>query len=97
LLFTLGALDPCVLKVIKFDVKDVKPRLPYHVAFQIHVGYLNYTIKRTVVDEGDATCVMSLVCWKAQGSPTISQSPTMLNDFDDHSFCPHNFLSAFPI
>jgi hypothetical protein len=72
LLSTLGALDPNVSKVIKFDVTDVKPRLSYHVAFQIHVGYSKYTIKRVVVDEGAATCVMSLVCWKALGSPTLS-------------------------
>jgi hypothetical protein len=28
---------PCGSKVINFDVMDVKPHLPYHVAFQIHV------------------------------------------------------------
>jgi hypothetical protein len=47
LLSALGALDPCGSKVIKFDVMDVKPHLPYHVAFQIHVEYTNVTIKRT--------------------------------------------------
>jgi hypothetical protein len=39
LLSTLGALEPSGSKVIKFDVTYVKPRLPYHVAFQIHVEY----------------------------------------------------------
>jgi hypothetical protein len=58
----LGSLDPSGSKVIKFDVTDVKHHFPYHVAFQIHVGYLKYTIKHIVVDEGTATCVMSLVC-----------------------------------
>jgi hypothetical protein len=52
LLSTLGALEPSGSKVIKFDVTDVKPHLPYHVAFQIHVGYSKYTIKHVVVDEG---------------------------------------------
>jgi hypothetical protein len=55
LLYALGALDPCGSKVIKFDVMDVKPRFPYHVAFQIHMGYSKYTIKRIVIDEGAAT------------------------------------------
>jgi hypothetical protein len=97
LLSALGALDPSRSKVIKFDVTDVKPHLPYHVAFQIHVGYLKYTIKRNVVDEGAATCVMSLVCWKSLGSPTLSQSPTMLTAFDGRSFRPHIILPAFLI
>jgi hypothetical protein len=62
LLYALGALDPSGSKVIKFDIIDVKPHLPYHVAFQIHVGYLKYTIKCIIVDEGTATCVISLIC-----------------------------------
>jgi hypothetical protein len=73
LLSALGSLQPSGSKVIKFDVKDVKPLLPYRVGFQIHVEYSNYTIKCEVVDEGVATCVMSLVCWKALGSLTLSK------------------------
>jgi hypothetical protein len=65
------------------------------VAFQIHVEYSKYTIKCAVVDEGTATCVMSLVCWKAFGSPTVSKSSKMLIAFDGHSFCPHGILPAF--
>jgi hypothetical protein len=97
LLSALGALDPSGSKVIKFDVTDVKPRLPYHVAFQIHVGYSKYTIKHVVVDEGVATCVMSLICWKSLDSPTLSQYLTMLTSFDSHSFHPHCILPAFPV
>jgi hypothetical protein len=48
LLSSLGALEPSGSKFIKFDVTNVKPRLPYHVAFQIHVEYSNYTIKSAV-------------------------------------------------
>jgi hypothetical protein len=59
------------------------------------VGYSKYTIKRTVVNEGVATCVMSLVCWKALDSLTLSQCLTMLTTFDDHSFHPHGILPAF--
>jgi hypothetical protein len=97
LLSALGALKPSGSKLIKFDITDVKPRLPYHVAFQIHVEYSKYTIKRAVVDEGVATCVMSLVCWKSLGSPTLSKSSNMLTTFDGHSFHPHDILPAFPV
>jgi hypothetical protein len=65
------------------------------VAFQIHVEYSKYTIKRAVVDEGTATCVMSLVCWKAPGSPTLSKSSNMLTSFDGHYFHPQSILPSF--
>jgi hypothetical protein len=58
----LGVLYPIHSEIIKFDVIDVKPRLPYHVAFHILVSYSKYTIKHVVVDEGTATCVMSVIC-----------------------------------
>jgi hypothetical protein len=90
-----GALDPSGSNVIKFDIADVKPRMPYHETFQIHMGYSKYTIKCAVVDEGTATCVMPLIFWKDLGSPTLSQSPTMLTAFDSHSFHPHGILPAF--
>jgi hypothetical protein len=97
LLFALGALESSGSKFIKFDVTDVKHRLPYHVDFQIHVEYFKYTIKREVVDEGVATCVMSLVYWKAISSSTLSKSSNMLTAFDGHSFCPHGILPAFSV
>jgi hypothetical protein len=50
-----------------------------------------------VVDEGIATCVMSLACWKALGSPTLSKSSNMLTSFDGHSFHPHGILPSFPV
>jgi hypothetical protein len=97
LLSTLGSLEPSGLKLIKFDVTDVNPRLPYHVSFQIHVEYSKYTVKRAVIDEGVATCVMSLVYWKDIGSPTLSKSSNMLTAFDSHSFRPHGIIPAFPV
>jgi hypothetical protein len=97
LISTLGALEPSGSNLIKFDVTDVKPCFPYHVAFQIHVDYSKYTIKHAVVDEGIATCVTSLVCWKALGSPTLSKSSNMLTAFDGHSFYPHDILPAFSV
>jgi hypothetical protein len=75
----IGSSRPEWLKVIKFDVVDVKPHLPYHVAFQIHVESMNITIKRIVIDEGASTSVMSLSCWKSIGSPPLSQSYDHVN------------------
>jgi hypothetical protein len=75
---------------------DVKPHFPYHVAFQIHVEYSKNTIKHVVFDEGTATCVMSLIYWKALSSPTLSKSSNMLTTFEGHSFHPHGILPAFP-
>jgi hypothetical protein len=95
LLSALGDLEPSGSKFIKFDVTDVKPHLPYHVAFQIHVEYSKYTIKHVVVDEGAATCVMSLIYWKALGSSILPKSSNMLTSFDCHSFRPHGILHAF--
>jgi hypothetical protein len=95
LLYVLGYLDLCGSKVIKFDVTDVKPHFPYHVAFQFHMDYLNYTIKRIVIDEDVARCMMSLPSWKVIGSLTLSQYSTMLTTFYGHSFCPHGILPAF--
>jgi hypothetical protein len=97
LLSALGDLESSGSKVIKIDVIYVKPRLPYHVAFQIHVGYSKYTIKHVVVDEGTTTCVMSLICWKDLGSLTLSKSSNMLTTFDGHSFRPRSILPAFSV
>jgi hypothetical protein len=61
------------------------------------VEYTKVTIKRTIIDEGVATCVMSLTCWKAIGSSTLSQYMTMLTAFDGRSFQPHRILPSFLI
>jgi hypothetical protein len=72
------------------DTTDLKPHLPYHVAFQIVVDYPTKTFTRnifhTVVNEGASTCVKSLECWKAIGQPILSPSPTLLTAFNGRSF-----------
>jgi hypothetical protein len=101
LLSALGSAETCNLGVIILDPTDLKPRLPYHVVFQIVVAYttkyFTWNIFRTVVDEGASTCVMSLVCWKAIGQPILSLSPTLLTSFDGHSFRPHGIIPSFPM
>ena len=90
LLTSLGSTETCNPGTIMLDTTDLKPRLPYHIAFQIVVAYPTKTftqnIFRTMVDEGALTCVMSLACWKAIGQPISSPSPTLLTAFDGHLF-----------
>jgi hypothetical protein len=90
LLTTLGSTETCNLGTIMLDTIDLKPRLPYHVAFQIVVAYptktFTWNIFCMVVDEGTLTCAMSLACWKAIGQPVLSPSPTLLTSFDGRSF-----------
>jgi hypothetical protein len=101
LLTTLGSTETCNLGTIMLDTNDLKPRLPYHVAFQIVVAHpmKNFTrnIFRMVVDEGASTCIMSLACWKAIGQPDLSPSPTLLTAFDGRSFRPHGIIPSFPV
>lgn len=59
----LSALGNIVLsndQVVRFDVSNVNPCLPYHVYFQIDVVHAAKTIGRTMIDEGTSTCVMAL-------------------------------------
>jgi hypothetical protein len=90
LLFALGSAETCNLRTITLDMNDLKPRLSYHVAFQIVVAYTMKTFTRnifcTVVDQGASTCMMSLASWKDIGQPILSSSPTLLTTFDGRSF-----------
>jgi hypothetical protein len=99
LLTTLGSIETCNPGTIMLDTTDLKPRLPYHVAFQIVVAHptktFTWNIFRTVVDEGASTCVMLLACWKAIGQPELSPSPTLLTAFDGRSFRPHGIFPSF--
>ena len=67
------------------------------MSLSIDVIHGGKTIRRSIVDDGASTCVMSLSCWKALGSPELVPSNTLLTDFDERSFCPHSILPAFEI
>jgi hypothetical protein len=97
LLSAIGVVDSSSQLVMKFDATDVRPCLPYHVAFHIGVVCNNILVKRTIVDEGASTCVMSLSCWKAIGSPELTPSPTLLTAFDGCSFRPHGMIPSCPV
>jgi hypothetical protein len=101
LLTSLGSTETCNPGTIMLDTTDLKPRLPYHVVFQIVVAHPMKTftrnIFRTVVDEGTSTCVMSLACWKSIGQPALSPSPTLLTVLNGCSFQPHGIVPSFPV
>ena len=54
-------------------------------------------VKRTMIDKGTATSVMSLSCWKGLGSPELSQSATMLTAFDGRSFQLHGIIPSLKV
>ena len=92
LLSALGVSDDSSSSIIKFETMGVQPHFPYYVSLLIHVECLKKTIKRIVIDEGVATYVMSLSCWKGLGSPELSQSATMLTAFNGRSIRPHRII-----
>ena len=94
---TLMAGDDSSPSTIKFETHGIQLRFPYYVSLLIHVECLNVTIKRTVIDEGDAASVMSLSCWKGLGSFKFSKSMTMLTMFDGRSFRPHRILPSLKV
>jgi hypothetical protein len=101
LLIALVSTETCNPGTIMLDTTELKPHLPYHVAFHIVVAHptkmFTCNIFHIVVNEGALTCVMSLACWKAIGQPTLSPSPTLLTVFDGRSFRPHGIVPSFPV
>ena len=51
----------------------------------------------TVINEGDVASVMSLVCWKGLGSPTLSKFVNMLTTFDGRLFRLHGILPSLEV
>jgi hypothetical protein len=50
-----------------------------------------------MIDEGALTCLMSLACWKAIGSPSLNESQNTLTAFNGFGFKPYDVLPLFPI
>jgi hypothetical protein len=97
LLSAIGAIDPSDSSLITFDLENHVPRLPHQIAFLIQVIIKGKTIHQTVIDEGASTCIMSVSCWKAIGSPPLNQSPNTLEAFDGRGSRPYGILTNFPI
>ena len=64
--------------MITFNLDYFKEWLSHHLEFQIEILVGGKNIHHTILDEGASICVMSLPCWRAIGSPKLSQSPTTL-------------------
>jgi hypothetical protein len=97
LLKAIGGIDPTDTNLIIFDLEDHIPRLPPQLAFQIQVIVSDKNICRTVIDEGASTCVMSITCWKAIGSPSLTESHNTLKAFNGSGFKPYGVLPSLPI
>jgi hypothetical protein len=97
LLKAIGGIDPTDTNLIIFDLEDHIPRLPPQLAFQIQVVVADKNICRTVIDEGASTCVMSIACWKAIGSPPLTESHNTLKAFNGSGFKPYGVLPSLPI
>jgi hypothetical protein len=97
LLKAIGGIDPTDTNLIIFDLEDHIPRLPPQLAFQIQVVVADKNICRTVIDEGASTCVMSIACWKAIGSPSLTESHNTLKAFNGSGFKPYGVLPSLPI
>jgi hypothetical protein len=97
LLKAIGGIDPTYTNLIIFDLEDHVPRLPLQLLFHIQVIVENKNIYRTVIDEGALTCIMSVTCWKAIGSPTLTESHNTLKAFNGTSFKPYSVLPSFSI
>jgi hypothetical protein len=97
LLKAIGGIDPTDTNLIIFDLVDHITRLPPQLAFQIQVIVSNKNICRIVIDKGALTCVMSITCWKAIGSPSLTESHNTLKAFNGSGFNPYGVLPSLPI
>jgi hypothetical protein len=101
LLTALGSTETCNPGTIMLDTTDLKPRLPYHVAFQIVVAYPTKSFtSEYLLHGGRRGCLnMRYVIGMLEGHwPTrFSPSPTLLTAFDGHSFRPHGIIPSFPM
>jgi hypothetical protein len=93
----IGGIDPTDMNLIIFDLEYHIPRMPPQLSFQIQVVVTNKNICRTVIDEGDSTCVMSIACWKSISFPPLTESHNMLKSFNGPGFKPYGVLPLFPI
>jgi hypothetical protein len=97
LLKAISGIDPTDTNLIIFDLEDHIPRLPPQLAFQIQVVVENKNICRTIIDEGASMCVMFVACWKAIGSPPLTESHNTLKAFNGSGFKPYGVLPSLSI
>jgi hypothetical protein len=93
----IGVVDHESSNTIMFNLDDYKSRFSHQLLFQIEVVFHNQHIHRTILDEGELTCVMSLNYWKGLKSLGLNQYPTMLKSFEERGFRPHRILQSLTI
>ena len=76
LLSAIGGIDLADSNLVGFNHKGYEPQLPSQRPFLIQVKTLNKTVHRTIIDEGESTCIMLISFWKSLGSPLV----TIIND-----------------
>jgi hypothetical protein len=97
LLSSISRVDPSESSLIKFYSDQVHDRISHQIAFQIKVRLMEKNILHTVTDEGASTCIMSMSCLKALGSPKLDTYATLLKSFCGHMLYPHGIITALPI
>ena len=59
---TLTEVVPTDSSLVSFNHKGYDSQLPAQLAFLFQVKSLNKTFHRTIIDEGESTCIMSMSC-----------------------------------
>lgn len=96
LLWLIGFILPLPF-LLPFDLDYHVRRLPHQISFLIQVIINSNNIHRTIINQGPSTCIMSVTCWKAIGSLTLSQSSYTLETFDGRDSHPFGILLCLPI
>ena len=97
LLSTIGGIDPADSNLVVFNHAGYVPQLPSELTFLIQLHVLNRLIHRTIIDEGTSNCIMSMSCWTLLGSLTLSQPPTTLKNFYDHTYKPCGIITNLQV
>ena len=97
LLSAIGGIDRTDSNLICFYLENHVARMPHQISFLIQVIINEKTIHRTVIDEGASTCIMLIACWKAIGSPPLTESQNTLRAFNGSGFKPYGVLSSLPV
>lgn len=96
MLLAISGIDLDDSDLITFDLDNHVLGFPHQIAFLIQVIINSKTIHHTIINEGASTCIVSITCWKAISSPTLSQSPNTLEAFDGRDSCPYGILPCLP-
>jgi hypothetical protein len=97
LLSIISRVDPSESSFITFYSDQVHDRISHQIAFHIKVRLMEKNILHIVIDEGASTCIMSMSCLKALGSPNLNTYATLLKSFCGHMLYPHGIIITLPI